>query len=419
MAPEGGAWHPLTLNFRDTALERRYRAVEDPKAVRMLRIGSLAACVIFLFAGVILASAPDHLVPPGTWMGVALSCAFVLTGYLATFTSWVERHAQFAVAFLSFVFAAYMSLWVLRAPVEFMDNRGFLFLMLHVMNVASLMRLRVVPAAASASAVTGVYLLVMGSSQAIPPLALLRHAFWLVLPTLWSFWLCHQLDARSRREFVAREALDRERARSESLLLNILPAAIAARLKDSQEPIAEHCENATVLFADIVGFTPLSARRKPSELVALLDDVFTRFDALAREHGLEKIKTIGDAYMAVAGLPHAQPDHALRAARMAVAMVREVQSLVPATGEALEVRVGLHSGPVVAGVIGRSKFSYDLWGDTVNTASRMESLGLPGQVQCSPATARCLEGNFALQSRGVIEVKGKGAMETFLVAAAL
>jgi adenylate cyclase len=198
--------------------------------------------------------------------------------------------------------------------------------------------------------------------------------------------------------------------------LSILPAPIAARLKDSRESIAEHRGAVTVLFADIVGFTPLAARRTPAELVNLLDDMFTRFDALAHELGLEKIKTIGDAYMAVAGLPHEQPDHALRAARMAVAMVRTVSEVALERGEPIQLRVGLHSGPVVAGVIGRSKFSYDLWGDTVNTASRMESMGVPGSVQCSPATAAFLGEEFNLQSRGPVDVKGKGPMETFLVA---
>jgi class 3 adenylate cyclase len=150
----------------------------------------------------------------------------------------------------------------------------------------------------------------------------------------------------------------------------------------------------------------------------MLDDVFTRFDGLAAEHGLEKIKTIGDAYMAVAGLPHEQPDHALRAARMAVAMLRTVRDLASTRGEPLQLRVGLHTGSVVAGVIGRSKFTYDLWGDTVNTASRMESTGVPDSVQCSPTTAALLGNEFALQSRGSIDVKGKGRMETFLVESA-
>jgi guanylate cyclase len=212
--------------------------------------------------------------------------------------------------------------------------------------------------------------------------------------------------------------LGEERARSERLLLNILPAPIAERLKASEESIAEHSDGVTVLFADIVGFTPLSTRKMPHELVEFLNRIFSEFDALADAHGLEKIKTIGDAYMAVAGLPQPWPDHAARAARMALAMCDAAARLSAETGEKLALRIGLHSGPVVAGVIGSRKFTYDMWGDRVNTASRMESHGLPGAIHCTEATAMLLRGEFQLQPRGAVEIKGKGEMCTFLPAAA-
>lgn len=260
------------------------------------------------------------------------------------------------------------------------------------------------------------YLLVLRQQGVVGELHLARQVFWLGNCNLWGTLISYHVERALRNEFASSLERDHERARAESLLLNILPAPIAARLKASQETIAEHSDEVTVLFADIVGFTPLSARKTPNELVALLDQVFTGFDRLAHEHGLEKIKTIGDAYMAVAGLPQPQPDHALRAAGMAVAMLATVRQLAHETGEALQVRVGLHTGPVVAGVIGRSKFSYDLWGDTVNLASRMESSGLPGAVHCTPHTAAFLGDTFDLQARGLIEVKGKGSMETYFVA---
>jgi len=210
--------------------------------------------------------------------------------------------------------------------------------------------------------------------------------------------------------------LGEERARSERLLLNILPAPIAERLKASEESIAEHSDSVTVLFADIVGFTPLSARKTPRALVELLNRIFSEFDALADVHGLEKIKTIGDAYMAVAGLPVPRPDHAARAARMALAMRHATARVSAETGEELALRIGLHSGPVVAGVIGRRKFAYDMWGDTVNTASRMESHSLPGAIHCTEATVMLLQGAFRLQARGAVEIRGKGEMHTFLLA---
>jgi len=230
--------------------------------------------------------------------------------------------------------------------------------------------------------------------------------------------ICYQMDVSARREFTAMRLLDKERERSERLLLNILPAPIAERLKASEESIAEHSDGVTVLFADIVGFTPLSASKTPQALVELLNRIFSEFDALADAHGLEKIKTIGDAYIAVAGLPNPWPDHAPRAARMALAMHDAMARVAAETGEKLALRIGLNSGPVVAGVIGRRKFTYDLWGDTVNTASRMESHGVPGAIHCTEAAALLLQGAFQLQARGAMEIKGKGEMNTFLLAGA-
>ncbi|MCB9102036.1 MAG: response regulator [Anaerolineales bacterium] len=205
-----------------------------------------------------------------------------------------------------------------------------------------------------------------------------------------------------------------EQEKSERLLLNILPKPVANRLKQSPEIIADHFEAVTVLFADIVGFTTLSAQIGPEELVKLLNDIFSRFDGLADRYGLEKIKTIGDAYMAVAGLPMPRSDHAAAAAEMALGMQREIAAI--ANGQ-LQVRIGLHSGPVVAGVIGKKKFSYDLWGDTVNTASRMESHGLAGQIQVTQATYEFLQHTFLFEPRGAISVKGKGELPTYLLMA--
>ncbi|MGH8935726.1 MAG: adenylate/guanylate cyclase domain-containing protein [Acidimicrobiia bacterium] len=207
----------------------------------------------------------------------------------------------------------------------------------------------------------------------------------------------------------ARAALEREQATSERLLLNVLPQPIAQRLKDGEEVIADRFDEVTVLFADIAGFTPMSELRSPEEVVAMLDEIFSAFDGLAERWGLEKIKTIGDAYMVVAGVPTPREDHAEAIAEMALAMQE-----VAATGN-LQLRIGIDSGPVVAGVIGKMKFSYDLWGDTVNTASRMESQGLPGQVQVTPRTRERLEDGYQFESRGPIEVKGKGEMRPYLL----
>jgi len=205
-----------------------------------------------------------------------------------------------------------------------------------------------------------------------------------------------------------------EQEKSERLLLNILPKPIADRLKQGQSVIADSFTEVTVLFADIVDFTRLSAQMSPTELVVLLNEIFSTFDRLAERHGLEKIKTIGDAYMVVGGLPTPRPDHAEAIAEMALDMQRAIQFKVE-NGEPLRIRIGIHTGPVVAGVIGTRKFSYDLWGDTVNTASRMESHGLSGGIQVTETTHERLRDKYLFKERGVIQVKSKGEMMTYLL----
>ncbi|MCW6052169.1 MASE1 domain-containing protein [Lyngbya sp. CCAP 1446/10] len=210
-------------------------------------------------------------------------------------------------------------------------------------------------------------------------------------------------------------ALRVQQEQSERLLLNILPEEIANRLKQGDSTIADTFADVTVLFADIVGFTQLSARVSPTELVALLNDIFSTFDNLAERHGLEKIKTIGDAYMVVGGLPIPRPDHAEAIAEMAIDMQEAIIDFSKTQNQHLSIRIGINTGPVVAGVIGIKKFIYDLWGDTVNTASRMESHGLPGSIHVTATTYQQLQDKYVFESRGAIEVKGKGKMTTYLL----
>jgi len=206
-----------------------------------------------------------------------------------------------------------------------------------------------------------------------------------------------------------------EKQTSERLLLNVLPGPIADRLKAGENLIVDRFEHVSVLFADIVGFTSLSSHTTPELLVTMLNELFSMFDKLAEQHGLEKIKTIGDAYMVVAGIPQPIADHAVAIAHMGLAMLGAIDDYARRTGRELTIRIGIHTGPVVAGVIGQKKFIYDLWGDTVNTASRMESHGLPGRVHVSAATQVLLAADFELEARGPIDVKGKGMMSTFLL----
>ncbi|MGD2082747.1 MAG: adenylate/guanylate cyclase domain-containing protein [Chromatiales bacterium] len=226
---------------------------------------------------------------------------------------------------------------------------------------------------------------------------------------------CLQRKRFRDREQAYLEEIHQEREHSERLLLNILPASIADRLKRGEESIADAFDDVTLLFADIVGFTPMAAAISAEELVWRLNAVFRRFDALVDKHGVEKVKTVGDAYMAVAGVPDPCPDHAQRMAELALDFLRAVRELNAELGLDIAVRVGINTGRVVAGVIGARKFAYDLWGDAVNTASRMESSGLPGTIHVAPASAALLRDQYCLRERGPIEIKGYGTLTTFFL----
>ena len=209
--------------------------------------------------------------------------------------------------------------------------------------------------------------------------------------------------------------LEREKARSETLLLNILPLSIVNRMRNGEMVIADSIAEATILFCDLVDFTTLSAELTAGRIIDFLSKIFSAFDNLAAEHGVEKIKTIGDAYMVAAGIPEAQSDHADRIAALAPRMLETVSAVAKAAELKVQARIGIHTGPITAGVIGTHKFVYDVWGDTVNTASRMESHSLPGRIQISAATQAALGDRFKFERRGVIEIRGKGMMETYFL----
>jgi adenylate cyclase len=209
-----------------------------------------------------------------------------------------------------------------------------------------------------------------------------------------------------------------EQVKSENLLLNILPKEIAAILKNESRTIADHYTAASILFADIVGFTPLSAKLPPVEVVELLNEAFSYFDSLLDKYNVEKIRTIGDSYMAASGVPRRRADHAQALVQMALEMREYIATHTFQNGQRLSFRIGINSGPVIGGVIGKRKFVYDVWGDAVNVASRMESHGMGGTIQITRGTYELIKDEFVCESRGTVDVKGKGEMEVWLVVAA-
>jgi guanylate cyclase len=227
-----------------------------------------------------------------------------------------------------------------------------------------------------------------------------------------AFGLLYYFTGENRRVL---EMLRLEKDKSERLLLNVLPRQIADTLRDHDQTIAERYDEVSILFADAVGFTLLSEELEPEAIVGMLNEIYTHFDELVRRYQVEKIRTIGDNYMVVAGAPSRRPDHATVLATMALDMVSYTEDLAASTEPHLRFRIGISSGPVVAGVIGTTKFQYDVWGDAVNTASRMESHGVPGRVQIGPATHALVKDHFRVEPRGSIEIKGKGTIETWLL----
>jgi len=240
-------------------------------------------------------------------------------------------------------------------------------------------------------------------------------------PTLLKARIGASLEKKRLRdqEQAYLQRIQDEQEKSERLLLNVLPKPIADRLKQGQHTIADNFSEVTVLFADIVSFTQLSVSLSPTALVELLNQIFSTFDQLVEQHGLEKIKTIGDAYLAVGGLPMPRPDHVQAVADLALAMQAAIAQFTVPTPDGgtrtLMMRIGIHTGAVGAGVIGTTKFSYDLWGDTVNTASRMESQGVPGKIQVTDTTYQLLQQQYDFEERGLVDIKGKGEMRTYFL----
>jgi adenylate cyclase len=411
----GAAREPLTLRFVDPALERDFQAEMAAANGPQGRIGALVAAGLWLVAALIIPAAIT--VDPGV---VRVICLGMVAANLASVV--VSRWATTLdrQQFLGFALNGLAGLAVL-ALIEVSgtsDRYAAPALLLIAIFAFVVIRLRFVFALVAAGTYLVGYLAVV---LARPNGGSALDIFLVSAAILVGLGATYLLERGAREVFAQRRLIEDQAAElavahatSERLLLNILPAAVAERLKSGETTIADAYEDATVLFADLVGFTPLAAGLGPAETVELLDRLFSSFDELAERHGLEKIKTIGDAYMVVGGVPQVSTDHPRRVVAMGLDMLDAVDRVAAGVGSPLGLRVGVHTGPLVAGVIGRRKFVYDLWGDTVNVASRLESHGISGSVQMSEATWSRVRDTVDARPRGPIELKGRGTVSAYI-----
>ena len=412
----------LTATFDDAAIETEYRHDAFVRVVQpFTRFSVIVTAVAFLSYGI-----HDAIVVPEI-RGYAWTLRFAAFGPLAaallafTYSRFYERFQQVAMLLLGVSVNAVVLLVGNAASTEgFFIYTGYAALF--VVLGPFIGKMNVKTHAAYTCIVLALFLVIDRARIEIDWRPILSMSITLLAMGFIGGLAAWQLEHQSREAFLQRrtirdqlEALDIEKGKSDALLLNILPAQVAERLKEDGESIADGFAQVTVLFSDIVGFTKMSDRLEPAELVRRLNAIFTAFDAIADRLHVEKIKTIGDAYMVVGGLPNRSDTHAVAIAEMALAMRDALASMKNEIGETVSIRIGIHTGPVVAGVIGKKKFIYDVWGDTVNTASRMESHALPGTIQLTEETAKQLDAGYTVTARGEIDVKGKGVMKTWFL----
>jgi class 3 adenylate cyclase len=409
--PREGQLDRLRLRFLDAELEREFVTEDDRDAIPQMRIAGVLAVVLFGGFGLL-----DHLVVEGSIVPIlvirfGVVCPVVLVALALIGRPVGRRLAQPLVCGVVLVGCGGLNAMPLVADVPSDYARTGTLLVLMFLDAFA--RVRFPWATATTVLIVAGY---VGAAifDGVAAGDLAYNSFFLIGFVVIGSTTSYALDRLRRAAFLRERALERERRRSELLLHNVLPPSVAQRLQDLDSTFAEAAEDVTVLFADIVGFTPLAETLDPTELVGHLHELFTRFDEQCDAHGAEKIKTIGDAYMAVAGVPSVHPDHAAAVADLALGM-REVADTYTGWPGGLALRIGVASGPVVAGVIGTRKFLFDLWGDTVNTASRLESSSLPGEILISSGTRLLLGDRFETSAVSEVTVKGHAPVPAHLL----
>ncbi len=400
------------LTFDDFEVEQDFRDEDNRAAVGRARLTAILAIILSLPFSV-----ADLLIArESAWLLVGIRIT-AMAGFLALVAAsiwWKSayRYIQWIACGATVFYAWFAVAGALASDVPREYARTATTLLL--LALVGVTRVRFRPAAiTTALTVPPVEYVLIAQRESWD--AALLESLGLITFGILALTVAFVLERSKRIAFLAQRELTEERKRSDDLLHNILPEPIAQRLRENPGAIAESADAATVLFADIVGFTPFSSELPPDEVVELLDLLFGKFDDLCEDRAIEKVKTIGDAYMAVAGIPRPDPDHAASMVELAFDMQRAATAIAPLWPTDLMLRIGISSGPVVAGVIGHKRFAYDLWGDTVNTASRMESHGLPNRIQVSEPTYELLKDRYAFGDPHETDIKGKGAMPTYFL----
>ena len=412
--PDGNAdtrygFSPITLSFTDPEMEADYLAYRNPRILAYLR-WLLLVCALLVFTGSLIdftrLGFEDALLLTLVRIAAAIG---MLVAWWMTRLPVIQANLQ---RFIMVGAALNHVLFLISVPMmgdRIVDYTGVLPINVMVTFIVSGLMFRYsVYVGAGAIAAYMTTLVLLHPTPVAPIL-------YLVVGSVYAGFAAYVAERARREAWADAQALDAEKKNSERLLLNVLPPSIASRMKGGEALIADRFDDACVLFADIVGFTKMSATMEPEELVNILDDIFKRFDTIAIEMDLEKIKTIGDCYMVAAGMPTERTKDPGRIAIAALRMHRELNKVAQKLDRDLQIRVGIHCGPVVAGVIGHSKFIYDLWGDTVNLAARMEATADNGTIQVSAEMTARLKGSFDVVPNGKREMKGKGLQPVYLL----
>lgn len=413
--------NPITLAFSGE-VERSFQEQYFQKVIKQMRIALILGGTLYALFGILDRSLVAEAFTKIWLIRYVIVCPLVVVAIFLTYSSYFKRFVQGIVSFVMLISGLGIVAMtnIASPPGSYYYYAGLILILMFFYNV---IRLRFIYATTLSLIILSAYEITAIWVTKTPYTILLSNNFFLISANIFGMFACYLMELYIRKEFIQRQLLEAEEEKSERLLLNILPKGIAERLKQTQgdmsvtpsKIIVDKFSDVTILFADIVEFTAFSSRISPEALVVFLNELFSIFDNIAEKHGLEKIKTIGDSYMVVGGLPDPHPNHAEAIAEMALDMQEEVAKFKVAKEGQLRIRIGIHTGSVVAGVIGRKKFSYDLWGNTVNVASRMEHHSIAGSILASEESYRRLRSKYKFVERERIEVKGKGSLNTYFL----